>query len=177
MSEINQLARAELALKNSLRVQCWMHEEWQGCVTTQGSDKYQHRVHPDEEAKLDAIIWEGARGHFTEAYLNQHGEIIFSTMRASGWTLIATREPPVEEWDESRIDVISQNGNEGLHYDAEEAQLLADLKEFAAYAGGYVLGCSGSPQLMKDMAKGLSERINPKPVCECCGQVLEKKDD
>ena len=29
-----------------------------------------------------------------------------------------------EEWDEKRIDIIGQNGNDGIHYDLEEQKPL-----------------------------------------------------
>jgi len=32
-------------------------------------------------------------------------------------TVLALIENPSEVWDEDRIDIIGQNGNDGLHYD------------------------------------------------------------
>lgn len=186
MTEINQLERAKLALVHGLRIQCWMDEEWKECATAYGSDVYQHRVHSDDNEALDAVIWEGVGDTFTYAYIMPDGQIncFTSTDYASKeWPLIATRELPAEEWDEERINVIAQNGNTGEHYESmspEEKQLVADLKEFVADVIG-VFSEDESPiefgSIMHKTAEALLNRINPKPVCKCCGQVLVEKDD
>lgn len=48
--------------------------------------------------------------------------------------IIAYRLHQPQEWPEDRVDVIGQNGNDGLHYDAASKptpELIADLKEHA----------------------------------------------
>ena len=45
-----------------------------------------------------------------------------------------SKKAAIEEWDEKRIDIIGQNGNDGIHYDQEEMikkneELLAKSKE------------------------------------------------
>lgn len=177
MKEINQLARAELAHKHSLRViAAWEEKPYIWNTLKPSKDMFDNKhlrfaVHPDDEAKLDAIIWEGARDFFTEAYLNQHGEIVFSTMRASGWELIATRELPNEKPEIEHMHMISH----------DEARLFADIKEFVSLSDKYINKTAvHQARYYKEIgsrAKDLLERINPKPVCKCCGQVLEKKND
>ena len=129
------------------------------------------------------------------------GEVCYGELVETGEEkLIATRELPAEEWDESRIDVIAQNGNEGLHYgnekqpddkpkesglmqevSYEQAQLDRECRDFIAELDGYLnfnketSVCHKS--CLHNKAKHLLERINPKPVCKCCGQLLENKDD
>ena len=37
-----------------------------------------------------------------------------------GWKPPLTPLPTVADWDESRVDIVGQNGNEGLHYEEKK---------------------------------------------------------
>lgn len=169
--KINELERAKLAIKHDLRIQCWMDEEWGECMSTTFHDTYPHRVHPDDSDKLDAIIWKGVHSRLVAAYHGNYEGVIYrenTNQHVDSLKLIATRELPAEEWDESRIDVIAQNGYEGLHYNMlppEKEKLFADLKGFVSEVYGYFVAENlEDKHKLKSLAEPLLERINPKPV-------------
>ena len=163
--EINQLERAKLADKHGLRVQFRVCTNSRYYLTTvpQWNSERTYRVNPDDEAKLEAIIWEGADSGNKYAYVDDDGILVLGgRLSLPEWKLIATRELPAESIADRLVAEKT-----------EEAQLFADLKEFVKFAA--------DPDTQDHWrfheAKKLLERINPKPVCECCGQLLEKKDD
>lgn len=137
MTEINQLERAKLALKQDppLRVEyLWrvgpQPSQWYGVVDIDlflsncGGNDVVFRVHPDDEAKLDAIIWEGVESQYKYAYvrtkdglLNHWNEPISNHSVAERWKLIATREPPADTfnpWEKAKDtdDIIIQLSGE-----------------------------------------------------------------
>lgn len=160
MTEINQLERAKLAHKHGLKVQFESKEGgfWKNCFFVTETHRFSYRVHPDDEEKLDAIIWEVGYG-YKYAYITQDGHICHYMSPSSGYDLklIATRDLPAEKPKKSGLV-------KEISY--EEAQLFADLKDFVEFAtntktlGGDVWG----------EARSLLERINPKPK-RCSSQL------
>lgn len=138
MTEIDQLERAKLAEKHGLRVQCqWENvvpvDQWYSVsdidsMLSNSARPVNLRVHPDDEAKLDAIIWGSSPTECKNAYVSQSGTICFISgdrEPQTYWKLIATREQPAEnqDLDDSSVTITR-----------EEAQLFADLKELASDA-------------------------------------------
>lgn len=81
-----------------------------------------------------------------------------------GTAITAYRLHQPQEWPKDRIDVIGQNGNDGLHYDAEAKptkQLLQELKEHADKAAAAFdrgMQPTTAPQFLQSALSTLTQR-------------------
>ena len=106
MQEISQLERAKLAAKQDPPLRVEMCESSpRGYIDIPAplfnNPRATYRVHPDDEAKLDAIIWEDADKDEIRAYLSKSGAICFTYHKDNvndAWSLIATRELPADQY-------------------------------------------------------------------------------
>ena len=98
MTEINQLERAKLAHKHGLIVQGNYMDGWYKAIHPTWSKHIDYRVHSDEEAKLDEIIFANSPADVRNAYISQSGDLWFlrgDAVPELEWELIAKREKPV----------------------------------------------------------------------------------
>mgnify|MGYP005989661891 CR=1 FL=1 len=115
MTEINQIERAKLAYKHKLDVQFQYDDGiWDLARLPAWSPYTCYRVHPDDEEKLEAIVWEGADSEdYIRAYAVGVGGFIQylpdNSEAPEHWKLIATRELPAEK-ESTRDEVAEKHG-------------------------------------------------------------------
>lgn len=161
VNKVNELERAKLAHKHGLDIQYATQGDYKegawtivACLPSWDEDLF-YRPHPDDSAKLDEIIWDGADSGHDHAYLGKLGEIgtFDGDLMYSPHPLIAIRELPnnnvVGDW----FGIIPD----------EDENLISDLGSFIVELDDYLninnLTSVGHGSKLHQAAKDLRERI------------------